>query len=183
MLDMGVHGLHAVTGLLGPAKSLCCLSGISEKQRICRSGAFDGMVIEPQVDDNTLVMLDFGDATFAFVDCSYCVRASQAPYLEVFGSKGTITIKPMYRSLGDDHLELYLDDMEAGVRGWTEPVVRWPTPDQFEQSIGVKDLIDALEEDRDPVLTPEHARHVVEILSEYQTAAREGRTVPLTTTF
>jgi len=183
MLDMGVHGLHAVTGLLGPAKSLCCLSGISEKKRICRSGAFDGMVIEPEVDDNTLLLLDFGDATFGFVDCSYCVKASKSPYLEIFGSKGTITILPMYRSLGDDHLELYLDDMETGIRGWTEPMVRWPTPDQFPQAIGVKDLINALEEGREPVLTAEHARHVVEILSKYETAAREGRTVSLETTF
>ena len=183
MLDMGVHGLHAVTGLLGPAKGLCCLSGISEKQRICRSGAFDGIVIEPRVDDNTLLMLDFGEATFAFIDSSFCVKASKAPYLEVFGSKGTIMIMPMYRSLGDDHLELYVDDIEAGVRGWTEPMVRWPTPDQFEQSIGVKDLMEALEEGREPVLTAEHARHVVEILSKYQNAASEGRTVPLETTF
>jgi predicted dehydrogenase len=183
MLDMGVHGLHAVTGLLGPAKGLCCLSGISEKRRIARSGAFDGMVIEPEVDDNTLLMLDFGESTFAFIDSSYCVKASKAPYLEIFGSKGTIMIMPMYRSLGDEHLELYLDDIETGVRGWTEPMVPWPTPDQFEQSIGVKDLIDALEEGREPVLTAEHARHVVEILSKYQTAAREGRTVALETTF
>ena len=56
-------------------------------------------------------------------------------------------------------------------------------PDQFEQSIGVKDLMEALEEDRELVLTAEHARHVVEILSNYKIAAREGRTVSLETTF
>ena len=43
--------------------------------------------------------------------------------------------------------------------------------------------MEALEEDRELVLTAEHARHVVEILSNYKIAAREGRTVSLETTF
>ncbi|MBC7319592.1 Gfo/Idh/MocA family oxidoreductase, partial [bacterium] len=62
LLDLGVHGLHQVTGLLGPAKRVTCFSGISEKKRIVRTGAFDGKEIEPLVDDNTLMLLDFGEA-------------------------------------------------------------------------------------------------------------------------
>ena len=68
LLDMGVHGLHQVTGILGPARSVTCLSGVSETVRIVRSGAFDGKEIRPEVDDNTLIMLDFGEATFAVID-------------------------------------------------------------------------------------------------------------------
>ena len=30
LLDMGVHGLHQVTGILGAARSVSCLSGVSE---------------------------------------------------------------------------------------------------------------------------------------------------------
>jgi UDP-N-acetyl-2-amino-2-deoxyglucuronate dehydrogenase len=176
MYDMGVHGLHQVTGLLGPASSVACLSGISEKVRTVRTGAFDGSEIEPQVDDNMLLLLDFGDATFAFVDCTYCVKASRSPHLEIFGSEGTITL-----SHDREHrLQLFKDDMQTGVRGWVEPLIRWP---EFQHAYCVKDLWEAIEEDRKPVLSPEHARHVVEIMSKCYVAAREGRTVPLETSF
>jgi len=176
MYDMGVHGLHQVTGLLGPAQSVACMSGISEKVRIVRSGAFDGKEIRPQVDDNTLLMLDFGDSTFAFIDCTFCVKASAAPRLEVFGSQGTI-------SMGRDResrLRLFHDDMTTGVRGWIEPMVRWP---ESGPAAGVKDLLAALEENREPMLSAEHARHVVEIMSKCYVAAKEGRVLPLETTF
>jgi UDP-N-acetyl-2-amino-2-deoxyglucuronate dehydrogenase len=176
MYDMGVHGLHQVTGLLGPAKSVTCLSGISEKVRTVRSGTFDGSKIEPQVDDNMLLLLDFGAATFTFVDCTYCVRATKSPPLEVFGSKGTITL-----SRDREHrLQLFMDDMEKGTRGWIEPMIRWP---EFQHTHCVTDLLAAIEEDREPVLSAEHARHVVEIMSKCYVAAREGRTVPLETSF
>jgi len=175
MYDMGVHGLHQVTGLLGPAKSFGCLSGISEKVRTVRSGAFDGHKIEPKVDDNTLLMLDFGDATFAVVDCSYCVKAAEDPYLEIYGSKGTITLHRDER-----RLRIFMDDMDKGTRGWLDPIVHWP---EFKQSYGVKDLMEAIEQNRPPVLSAEHARHVIEIMSKCYTAAAQGRTLALETTF
>ena len=176
MYDMGVHGLHQVTGLLGPARSVACLSGISEKVRTVRTGAFDGLKIEPQVDDNMLLLLDLGEATFAFVDCTFCVKASRSPYMEIFGSQGTITM-----SYDREHrLQLFVDDVEKGVRGWIEPLLHWP---EFKHTYCLKDLLEAIEEDREPVLSAEHARHVVEIMSKCYLAAREGRTVPLETSF
>ena len=176
MYDMGVHGLHQVTGLLGPARSVACLSGISEKVRTVRTGAFDGLKIEPQVDDNMLLLLDLGEATFAFVDCTFCMKASKSPYMEIFGSQGTITM-----SYDREHrLQLFVDDVEKGVRGWIEPLLHWP---EFKHTYCLKDLLEAIEEDREPVLSAEHARHVVEIMSKCYLAAREGRTVPLETSF
>jgi predicted dehydrogenase len=42
-------------------------------------------------------------------------------------------------------------------------------------------LIDCIREDREPIPSGEHARHVIEILEKAYQAAREGRTVDLTT--
>jgi predicted dehydrogenase len=179
LLDMGVHGLHQVTGILGPARSVTCLSGISETVRVARSGAFDGKEIRPEVDDNTLIMLDFGAATFAVVDSSYCVKAAQGPGLEIFGSAGTIAAGRRGRE-DEPPFELYRDEPGAGVRGWMTPILRLP---RVRQAVGVLDLVDAIRTDRRPVLTPEHARHVIEIMNTCLPAAREGRTVPLQTTF
>lgn len=179
ILDMGVHGLHQVTGLLGPAKSVTCLSGISEQVRITRSGAFDGLEIRPEVDDNTLIMLDFGQATFAVIDSSYTVKAAKGPNLEIFGSQGSILVERRGAE-GEAPFDLYRDDRALGVRGWISPQLRLQ---RVRQAVGVEDLIDAILRDRPPVLSPEHARHVIEIMNTCIKAAREGRTLPLHTTF
>jgi len=174
LLDLGVHGLHQVTGILGPAKAVLCLSGISEKERIVRTGKFDGKIIQLKIDDNSLLMLEFEDSTFAFIDSTYCVKASRSPYMEIFGSKGTVALYPNQR------LEIYLDDIDKNIRGWMNPIEKWS---EFKQSYGVKDLIEALEKGRKPVLTPEHARHVVEIIEKAYKSAQEGKKLYLETTF
>lgn len=179
VLDMGVHGLHQVTGIMGPARTVTCLSGISEQVRIVHSGAFDGKEIRPEVDDNTIIMLDFGDATFAVIDSTYCVKAARGPSLEIFGSAGTISAT-RGRSEGDPSFEVYRDDFKTGERGWTASEL---SSTRVPQSVGVQDLIDAILEHRTPVLTPQHARHVIEIMTTCLPAARQGRTIPLETTF
>jgi predicted dehydrogenase len=153
-----------------------CLSGISEKERIVRSGKFDGKIIKPEIDDNSLLMLEFDDSTFAFIDSTYCVKASRSPYMEIFGSKGTIVL----RYDPKNRLELYLDDIDKGIRGWTTPIENWP---EFKQSFGVKDLIEALKENRKPVLTPEHAKHVVEIIEKAYESSKSGKKLYLETVF
>jgi predicted dehydrogenase len=179
ILDMGVHGLHQVTGILGPARSVTCLSGVSEQVRVARSGAFDGKEIRPEVDDNTLIMLDFGEATFAVIDSSYCVKATKGPGLEIYGSAGTI-LAGRRQAEGEPPFEVYRDDRALGLRGWVDPILRLP---RVRQAVGVQDLVEAIRDDREPVLTPEHARHVIEIMNACVPAARQGRTLPLETTF
>ena len=176
LLDLGVHGLHILTGLLGPAKRVTAVSGISEKKRVARSGRFDGKEIIPMVDDNTLLLLDFGEATFGMVDCTYCVKASKSSSLEIFGSKGTIT----FLQSKETSFMIFIDDIERNVRGWMDPTVNLP---RIKQSCGVKDLIDAIEQDREPVLRVEHALHVIEITEKTVLSAREGKTFELETVF
>ena len=61
LLDMGVYGIHEITGILGPAKRVVAFSGITEQVRTVRGGPFKGKQIDVTADDNTLLMLDFGE--------------------------------------------------------------------------------------------------------------------------
>ena len=180
LLDMGVHGLHQVTGILGPARSVTCLSGVSETVRIVRSGAFDGKEIRPEVDDNTLIMLDFGEATFAVVDSSYCVKAARGPGLEIFGSAGSIVGRPPGERRRPPVRGLPGRPRRRRCGAGSRPSCACPGCARRSASL---DLVEAIREDRRPVLTPEHARHVIEIMNTCLPAAREGRTIPLQTTF
>jgi predicted dehydrogenase len=179
VLDLGVYGLHTLTGLLGPARSVCAMSGISMPLRTVRTGPVKGKVIDVEVDDNTLIMLDFGQATFGFVDATYCVQAQQGPRMQIFGSEGTIVVNERGAEFP---MAVYRDDVEMDMREWTD--MRMQGMPQWSLASGVEHMIDCIRNPEQPLITTgEHARHVMEIMDKCYIAARDGRTVPLDTTF
>ncbi|MER3406166.1 MAG: gfo/Idh/MocA family oxidoreductase, partial [Chloroflexota bacterium] len=79
-------GLHALTGVLGPAKRVTALSGVAIKER-----EFRGETFVSDCDDNTLILVDFGNTLYAFVygtATGNLVPAFGSP--TYFGTKGTI---------------------------------------------------------------------------------------------
>jgi predicted dehydrogenase len=183
LFDMGVYGIHEITGLLGPAKRVTAFAGITEPSRVVRGGPFGGLEIPVTTPDNCLFMLDFGDATFAVVDGTFNVHASRSPKVEVFGRAGAMAI---YRQDGPD-LEVYRTDLAPGVDGWIAPpswpAVADPRRAMLKRALLVDHLADVVRGDAPPVLTAEHARHALEIMLAVFESAREGRVVELSTTF
>ncbi|MGI6173755.1 MAG: Gfo/Idh/MocA family protein [Christensenellales bacterium] len=177
MYDMGVHALHCVTGLLGPAKSFVSLSCVSQPQRTVRSGDFDGLPIDAsQLQDNYVIALDFGNGTLGEIEAGFCKKALKTPSIEVYGAFGSIAFT-------DDGLEVYLDIPEKGIRGWMKPEP-YDTPNMdFYQCSVLGDLIRAIESDTPVTLRPEHARHVIEIMEEVQKPGASGKYIELKTTF
>ena len=82
LYDMTVYALHGLTGILCPAKKVTAFSGVRLPQR-----SFAGRIIPTEADDNTLMLLDFGDSLFAVVygamagGCAIC-STSAARILE-----------------------------------------------------------------------------------------------------
>src|SRR5207248_565579 len=92
ILDMGVHGLSQITAIVGPVRRLACFSGRSQDVRMTTKGAHKGKAIQVEIDDNSLLTLDFGEARFAYLDASYCVPATLSPRIEIHGTEGTVTL-------------------------------------------------------------------------------------------
>jgi predicted dehydrogenase len=179
LVDLGVYGLHTLTGLLGPARAVCSLSGISVPLRPVRGGPLKGQQIEVGMDDNTLIMLDFGAASYAFLDSTYCVHASKGPRVQIYGSEGTIAVNERGAA---SPLSVFRDDAALGLKGWTD--VELPGARRWDLPMGVEHLIDCILDPQQAVITSgEHARHVIEIMEKCIVAAREKRTVALETTF
>lgn len=190
LFDMGVYGIHEITHLLGPAQRVVAFSGITEPVRHVRGGPFKGKAIEVTEDDNTLLMLDFGEATFAVVDGTFNVNGAKSPKIEIFGRSGTINIHD--RLSNPDPLappfEIFRLDAAPGVDGWITPRTaalrqRQERFDSLHRTAVIEDLVDAVRNDRKPVLSAEHARHALEIMLAAKESARSGRAVELTTTF
>lgn len=185
LFDMGVYGIHDITGILGPAKRVVAFSGITEKVRTVRAGPFAGKKIEVTADDNTLLMLDFGNSTFAVVDGTFNVNAAKSPQIEIFGRAGTINIYNQWQDPSTPPLELFRLDAAPGVDGWITPRSRGIEPERqrYRRAICVKHLAECLVAKKHPILSAEHARHALEIMLKSIESARSGQALELTTTF
>lgn len=189
LFDMGVYGIHTITALLGPAKRVVAFSGITEPTRVVSGGPAKGKVFEVTADDNTLLMLDFGGSTFAFVDGTYNVNAVKSPQIEIFGRAGTINIAD-YSAIqaGAPHLEVYRVDALPGMGGWIAPnlgAVRQADTyfNTYHNACMVEHLADCVRAGVRPTLSAEHARHTLEIMLMAIESARSGRAIDLQTTF
>lgn len=184
LVDMGIHGISMATGLLGPAKEVMCMATVSEPERVMRSGRFDGKCFAAgEMPDNYLICLNWGNGAIGIIDAGYSQKASTVNQLELYGTLGTATITGGLRIGEGDGVRLYLDDPDRSVRGWMDPMPVEKPAEPFYQCMALKDLIRAIETDTEPVLRPEHARHVVEILEAIPIAVREKRSIELHTTF
>jgi predicted dehydrogenase len=189
LFDMGVYGVHEITALLGPARRVVALSGITEPTRTIVGGPAKGKVIEVTADDNTLIMLDFGGSTFAFVDATYNVNGARSPRMEIFGRSGTISFSdwPAVQE-GAPYFEVFRVDALPGAAGWIAPNLggvkqaeaRFST---YHNVCMVEHMAECIRAGRHPTLSAEHARHALEIMIMALESARTGRTIELQTTF
>ena len=107
LYDLGVHALHMVTGIAGPAKTVFSRAATAQPVRTVRSGAFDGKEIQAgKLFDNYLISLDFGNGVLGDIVTGFCVKGNAAPELEIYGELGSIVFPG-----GGAPLKVYLDDL------------------------------------------------------------------------
>lgn len=193
--DMTVYSLHTLTGLLGPAKRVTSLSGRREEQRYWKD-----KVIQVQVDDNTLMLLDFGDSIFAIAGGSNCQFGPRIwwGHLSIFGAEGaieTLAIEPqtglptqvilMSNGVLKERLGFpwgfYTSLGPAGPLPHVQGSHLWIEEAQVYADI--MHLVDCILEDREPIASGEHAAHVVEIIEKTYLAAKTGESQEISTTF
>lgn len=177
LYDMTVYGLHALTGILGPAKRVTALSGVLLKEREFRGERFPS-----DCDDNTLILLDFGDSLFAF-----CYGTAAGTIVKTFGSpvfygtKGSIVDelfngKPLEYPGAERAAE---KGMNAILPHYND---RHPT-EEFHVFEDIMQLVELVRDGTPTPATPEHARHVIEIIEAAYRAAETGETQALRSTF
>jgi len=185
LLDMGVYGITEVTGMLGPAQRVMAMSGITRVTRVVQGGPYNGRTIDVTADDNTLLMLDFGNATFATVDATFNVVAASSPSLEVFGAQGTLNLyDPFWANRGQPDIEIFhaeqADWETLDVSALRDAQDRF---DRLGRGILVTHFVECFDSGVQPVLSAEHARHTLEIMLGAQVSAQSGSAVRLNSTF
>jgi predicted dehydrogenase len=179
LYDMTVYGLHALTGILGPAKRVVALSGIGLEHR-----EFQGVLQECTADDNSLLLLDFGASVFGFVHGTFAGDLTGLRGVNVYGSEGAVE--------GGLHNGLPLDypGRERARPGQFGDVALLPHVTEAHAALeeahvfeDVMQLVDWVREDVPTVCDPRHAAHVIEIIEAGYRSAERGQAQELATTF
>lgn len=165
--DVTVYCLHTLTGILGPAKRVTALSGLVIPER-----DYHGQKLVCDMDDNTMLLLDFGQALFAFVYAAAAGRITTGFQPNIYGTQGAI----VGTKLGDEELKLP-DDHEPHVVG---PHANMPESHVFEDMM---QLVDWVRDGKPSSADAEHARHVIDIIEAGYRAVETGQTQELRTTF
>ena len=183
MYDMTVYALHGLTGILGPAKRVTAMSGVRIPMR-----EFRGQMVACDADDNTLVLIDFGNNVFAMAYGTPAGAVSEDDSASFFGTKGQIVglnlngapIDYAGSTIADSHPEGRWSGNQ-----WILPYVTGSHRDIAEQHVfvDIMQLIDCVNGGPPPIASAQHARHVIEIIEAGFAAATTGQTQTLTTTF
>jgi len=183
MYDMTVYALHQLTSILGPARRVTALSG-----RVVPVRRFAGSDVVVEADDNTVLLLDFGEGrtVVAYGTASADALPGDFGATSFFGTTGSIS------GLDLNGVEIDYDRraLTGDSREW-EPQMRVldhvvgvhtdiPESHVFED---IMQLVRWVREGVPSLATAEHARHVVDIIESGYRAAETGVTQELRTTF
>ena len=167
--DFGVYNLTTLTGLLGPARRVTALANTVTPRRDLQSGSID-----VEVEDNAHVLVEFADGALGVVSTGFTMQRYRSPAVELYGSDGTIQL------LGDDWAPQGFEVWRNDVGAWqvfyeTDPF--WPWTD------GLRHAVECIERQTPPVCTPEHAFHVLDIVTKAREAARDGKARTIESSF
>lgn len=179
MYDMTVYGLHSLTGVLGPAKRVTGFSGVAIPEREYR-----GQMYPCDADDNTTLLVDFGDNVFAFVYGTAAGTLTTFGAPNYYGTRAAIVADKLN---GEPIDYPGRAEMEASGQGANMllPHVTGRHRELGEAHVfeDVMQLVDLVRDGTPTVSTPEHARHVIELIEAGYRAAATGATQILTTSF
>lgn len=124
------------------------------------------------MDDSTLMLLDFGNAVFAFVGGTVVGGITRGRHPSFFGTRGRI----VGTSFGEE---------ELNPPGTHEPHVlgehaSMPESHVFED---LMQLVDWIRDGTPSIASVEHARHAIDIIEASYRAAETGQTQELHTSF
>jgi predicted dehydrogenase len=169
MFDLGVYNITSLTGLLGPARRVMAMSGSAVDERI-----INGERIPVEADDNSHTLIDFGNTVYAVASTGFTIQKYRTPGIEVYGSNGTIQL------MGDDFrprgYELWLN--EAGA--WQ---VFMETHPEWTWTDGLRHTVECIQTGQRPLVTPEHAYHVLEIMLKAQQSGEDGQQKSIDSSF
>jgi predicted dehydrogenase len=184
MYDMTSYALHQLTSILGPASRVTAMSGVRIPEHF-----FQGRSVRTEVDDNTILLLDFGGSLFAMVYGTAAGKTNrQFGACTFFGTGGVLdgvllNGEPFDFPLHEETFGAPITDWEHQMRVLPHVVGNHRNIVEAHVFEDVMQLVRWVRDGVPSIVTAEHARHVIDIIESGYRAATTGTTQELRTTF
>ncbi|MBM3213884.1 Gfo/Idh/MocA family oxidoreductase [Candidatus Poribacteria bacterium] len=170
LYDLGVYSVTTLTGLLGPARAIVALAGTAIPER-----EIEGERVQVEADDNTMLLIDHGDAVYSHIQTGFVYRRHREDRtIELIGTRGAANL-------------LGWDWAPKGVEVWSDEHPEWQTrcPDagSYTWQHGASYLAACLVSGSEPLMTGEHAVHVLDVMNSALESAATGRRVEVRSSF
>jgi predicted dehydrogenase len=175
--DLAVYNLTTITGLLGPARHVSAMLSIVTSTRQIR----DRGAIEVEAEDNAMVLLDHGQGVLSHVMSGF-------NYYNPHGHEGreetryTVTIAGTTGFMGLVGYDWEPLGVDLATKG--DALRRHATDAQgYAWQNGAALAAESLATGRRLLVTPEHALHVLEIITAARESQASGRRIALSSSF
>jgi predicted dehydrogenase len=178
MPDLAVYNLTSLTGLLGPARSVSAMLSIVTPERDIR----DKGKIKVTEEDNAMVLLDHGNGVISHTQSGFNYfnphghdgSKETRHTISIVGSAGFLGMVGYdWAPVGVDlatHDSPKLERLETNAQGYV-----WQQ--------GAALAAECLATGKELLATPEHALHVLEIITAARESSAQGRRIQLESTF
>lgn len=172
VFDAGVYPLTYLTAVLGSIVEVTATSVTMLPERTTLSGE----TLKVPTPDGWVVVARFGNGAILRLTCTFFVDSATIPRtVEFHGVDGSLRLDDWLRADAGIHRAEY-------ARKFTELVPGEGTAD-IDWCLGLADLAASIREDRQHLVTAEHAAHVVEVLEAIKSSAESGKCIAVASTF
>jgi UDP-N-acetyl-2-amino-2-deoxyglucuronate dehydrogenase len=162
LMNQGVHGIDLIQWLMGDVQSVFAYSA--------------PLVREIEVEDTAVAVVKYKNGAFGVIQGTTSVYPGQESRFELHGEKGTIIFDDTgFKQWKFEGVEEETPQVAPRVSAKNDPT-QIASDGHF---LIVDDLIQAIVEDRDPMVTGEEARKSVDLILAIYESARTGKEVTL----
>jgi predicted dehydrogenase len=168
MMDLGPYYITALVSLLGPVKHVSGITKASFPTRTITSKPKDGAVVEVGTPTHIAGLMEFKSGAVGTIITPFDVVVAQVPRIEIYGSKGTLSV-PDPNTFGGP-VALYKGDPRQPDAGGFEEV---PLIDGYSgnsRGLGLYDMARHIEEGGPFRASGELLAHVLEVMTGFERA-------------
>jgi len=163
LMNQGVHGIDLLQWIMGDVESVFART--------------DALTRNIEVEDTAVANVKFKNGAFGVIEGTTSVYPAQSTTLDIHGDKGTVileeqTIKQF--EIMDE--EFSFDEIDEGKAGGSDDPGNIAS---YGHVIQIQDFVEAINEDREPMVNGESARKAVEVILAIYKSAETGKEVTI----
>lgn len=178
ILDIGPYYVTALVNIFGPARRVSGCARATFPERTIRAGERAGQKIAVRTPTHVTGAIEFVSGAVATVLASWDIWSTTLPYLQVYGSTGSLSL-PNPDEFGGESLLRIADEQELRQPPPPPGTLRWSPiplrhPEAFGRGAGVADIARGLTDGSAHRASGELALHVLEVLLAFERSSEEG---------